>query len=77
MSKYCPLCYVDGTPANFTQPTVLLSYADALLMTTELTGDAMYLNQVQARSGVPQTPYSLEQIKFQSESDSMFEGVNY
>ena len=37
----------------------LMRYSDVLLMLTELTGDAYYMNQVQKRAGVPETPYSL------------------
>ena len=41
----------------------LMRYADVLLMLTELTGDAQYMNQVQKRAGVPQTPYSLKAVQ--------------
>ena len=41
----------------------LMRYADVLLMATELTGDAQYMNQVQKRAGVPQTPYSLKAVQ--------------
>ena len=46
----------------------LMRYADVLLMLTELTGDASYMNQVQRRAGVPETPcrweFALEGLRF-------------
>ena len=41
----------------------LMRYADVLLMMTELTGEASYMNQVQRRAGVPETPYTLANVQ--------------
>lgn len=55
----------------------LMRYADVLLMLTELTGDAQYMNLVQARAGVPQTAYSLRQIKNERRWEFAFEGLRF
>ena len=55
----------------------LMRYADVLLMLTELTGDASYMNQVQARAGVPQTPYSLTNIQNERRWEFAMEGLRF
>ena len=55
----------------------LMRYADVLLMLTELTGDATYMNQVQARAGVPQTPYSLTNIQNERRWEFAMEGLRF
>jgi hypothetical protein len=55
----------------------LMRYADVLLMLTELTGDAQYMNQVQARAGVPQTPYSLKAVQDERRWEFAFEGLRF
>ena len=55
----------------------LMRYADVLLMLTELTGDASYMNQVQARAGVPQTPYSLKAVQDERRWEFAFEGLRF
>ena len=55
----------------------LMRYADVLLMATELTGDATYMNQVQARAGVPQTPYSLKAVQDERRWEFAFEGLRF
>jgi hypothetical protein len=55
----------------------LMRYADVLLMLSELTGDAQYMNQVQARAGVPQTAYSLEAIQNERRWEFAFEGIRF
>lgn len=55
----------------------LMRYSDVLLMLTELTGDAQYMNQVQARAGVPQTPYSLEAVQNERRWEFAFEGLRF
>ena len=41
---------------------MVLRYADVLLMLTEATGDASYMNQVRARVGLPAISYSQEAL---------------
>ena len=55
----------------------LMRYSDVLLMATELTGDASYMNQVQARAGVPQTPYSLKAVQDERRWEFAFEGLRF
>ena len=55
----------------------LMRYADVLLMATELTGDATYMNQVQRRAGVPETPYSLKAVQDERRWEFAFEGLRF
>ena len=55
----------------------LMRYADVLLMLTELTGDAQYMNQVQARAGVPLTAYSLKAVQDERRWEFAFEGIRF
>ena len=55
----------------------LMRYADVLLMLTELTGDAQYMNQVQKRAGVPQTAYSLKAVQDERRWEFAFEGLRF
>ncbi|MCR5365132.1 MAG: RagB/SusD family nutrient uptake outer membrane protein [Prevotella sp.] len=55
----------------------LMRYADVLLMLTELTGDASFMNQVQARAGVPQTPYSWKALQDERRWEFAMEGLRF
>lgn len=55
----------------------LMRYSDVLLMLTELTGDASYMNQVQKRAGVPETPYSLAAVQNERRWEFCFEGIRF
>ncbi len=55
----------------------LMRYADVLLMLTELTGDASYMNQVQKRAHVPETPYSLKAVQDERRWEFAFEGIRF
>jgi hypothetical protein len=55
----------------------LMRYADVLLMLTELTGDATYMNQVQKRAGVPETAYSLKAVQDERRWEFAFEGLRF
>ena len=55
----------------------LMRYADVLLMLTELTGEASYMNQVQARAGVPQTAYSLKAVQDERRWEFALEGLRF
>lgn len=59
------------------QNLVLLRYADVLLMLSELTGDASYMNQVRARVGLPAVSYSLANIQQERRAELAFEGVRW
>ena len=55
----------------------LMRYADVLLMLTELTGDAQYMNLVQKRAGVPETAYSLKAVQNERRWEFCFEGLRF
>ena len=55
----------------------LMRYADVLLMLTELTGDASYMNQVQRRAGVPETPYTWTNLKNERRWEFALEGLRF
>lgn len=55
----------------------LLRYADVLLMLTELTGDASYMNQVRARVGLANKEYSWQNIKNERRWELCFEGLRF
>jgi hypothetical protein len=55
----------------------LMRYADVLLMLTELTGEASYMNQVQKRAGVPETAYSLQNVQNERRWEFVFEGLRF
>ena len=55
----------------------LMRYADVLLMLTELTGEASYMNQVQKRAGVPTTAYSLEAVQNERRWEFALEGIRF
>ena len=55
----------------------LMRYADVLLMLTELTGDAQYMNEVQRRAGVPETAYTLENIQNERRWEFALEGLRF
>ena len=55
----------------------LMRYADVLLMLSELTGDAQYMNQVQKRAGVPQTAYSWQAIQDERRWEFALEGLRF
>ena len=55
----------------------LMRYADVLLMLAELTGDAQYMNEVQRRAGVPERPYSLQNIQNERRWEFAFEGLRF
>ncbi len=55
----------------------LMRYSDVLLMLTELTGEASYMNQVQKRAGVPQTAYSLKAVQDERRWEFALEGIRF
>ena len=56
----------------------LMRYADVLLMMSELTGQVSYMNQVQARAGVPLTQtYSLTALQNERRWEFALEGLRF
>lgn len=56
---------------------ILLRLADVMLMHSELTGTATYMNKVQDRAGVPQTSYSWANIKNERRWELAGEGIRF
>ncbi len=56
---------------------VLIRYADVLLMLTELTGNASYMNEVRHRANLEDINYSLENIKKERHYELAFEGLRF
>lgn len=59
------------------EDTPLMRYADVLLMLTELTGDASYMNQVRARAGLKAKPYTWANIQNERRWEFVFEGLRW
>ena len=55
----------------------LMRYADVLLMLTELTGEAQWMNMVQRRAGVPETGYSLKNVQNERRWEFALEGLRF
>lgn len=54
-----------------------IRFSDVLLMLSELTEDATYLNRVRARVDLPAIPYSLENLQKERKHELAFEGCRY
>jgi len=78
-SSYSVLMY--ATPDNFqldnTQDVILIRFADVLLMDSELNGDAVSMNKVRARAGLPAVAYSLPALQKERRWELSFEGTRY
>ena len=55
----------------------LMRYSDVLLMLTELTGDAQYMNEVQRRAKVTETAYTLENVQNERRWEFALEGLRF
>ena len=56
---------------------ILLRLADVMLMHSELTGTATYMNKVRARVGLPETTYSWQNIKNERRFELAGEGLRF
>ncbi|MFT3751448.1 MAG: RagB/SusD family nutrient uptake outer membrane protein [Paludibacter sp.] len=61
---------------QYTDFTVI-RYADVLLMLSELTGNAKYMNEVRARVGLTAVPYSVDALRKERKHELAFEGIRY
>jgi len=59
------------------QDIYLMRFADVMLMQSELTEDATYLNKVRKRAGLEEVPYSLDAIKAERMHEFAFEGLRW
>jgi starch-binding outer membrane protein, SusD/RagB family len=62
---------------NEYQDFVVIRYADVLLMLSELTGDAKYMNEVRARVGLTAVAYSSAALRAERKHEFAFEGIRY
>ncbi len=67
----------DSFQGDHFADVILLRLADVMLMHSELTGTATYMNKVQARAGVPQTGYSWANIKNERRWELAGEGLRF
>lgn len=78
-SSYSVLMY--GTEDNFqldnTMDLILIRLADVYLMHSELTETNTYMNQIRARVGLPEKPYSLDNLQKERRWELAFEGVRW
>jgi hypothetical protein len=56
---------------------VIVRYADVLLMLSELTGDAQYMNAVRTRVGLTDVAYSTDALREERKRELAFEGIRY
>jgi hypothetical protein len=54
-----------------------MRFADALLMLSELTEDAQYMNLVRDRADLPAVAYSLDALKLERSHELAFEGLRW
>lgn len=67
----------DNQQLSHGDDLVFIRFADVLLMMSELTGDAQYMNRVRARAGLPEVSYSLENIQKERRHELAFEGIRW
>lgn len=59
------------------QDFYFIRFADVLLMLSELTEDATYMNMVRSRAGLPDVAYSIEALKQERLHELAFEGLRW
>jgi len=67
----------DNNQLSHTDDLVFIRFADVLLMMSELTEDAQYMNQVRARADLPPVSYSLENLQKERRHELAFEGLRW
>ena len=67
----------DNNQLSHTDDLIFIRYADVLLMMSELTEDAQYMNEVRARADLPPVSYSLQNIQKERRHEFAFEGLRW
>lgn len=67
----------DNNQLSHTDDLIYIRYADVLLMMSELTEDAQYMNEVRARADLPPVSYSLQNIQKERRHEFAFEGLRW
>lgn len=67
----------DNNQLSHADELVFIRFADVLLMMSELTEDAQYMNEVRDRSDLPPVAYSLENLQKERRYELAFEGLRW
>jgi len=67
----------DNQQLSHGDDLIFIRFADVLLMMSELTEDAQYMNRVRLRAGLEEKPYSLENIQKERRYELAFEGLRW
>lgn len=67
----------DNNQLSHADDLVFIRYADVLLMLSELTKDAQYMNEVRKRVGLDPVTYSLENLQKERRHELAFEGLRW
>ena len=78
-NNYSVLMYnnKDDQQLSHGDDLIFIRFADVLLMMSELTEDAQYMNRVRLRAGLEEKPYSLENIQKERRYELAFEGLRW
>jgi hypothetical protein len=79
MNDYSVVMYDnnDNNQLSHCDDLIFIRYADVLLMMSEITEDASYMNQVRDRADLPPVTYSLENIQKERQYELAFEGLRW
>lgn len=67
----------DNNQLSHIDDLIFIRFADVLLMMSELTEDAQYMNRVRERADLPPVSYSLENIQKERRYELAFEGLRW
>ncbi len=67
----------DNNQLSHKDDLMYIRFADVLLMMSELTENAAYMNEVRERAGLPEVPYSLEALQKERRYELAFEGLRW
>ena len=67
----------DNQQLSHGDDLIFIRFADVLLMLSELTEDAQYMNLVRARAGLDPKPYSVDNIRKERRYELAFEGLRW
>lgn len=67
----------DNQQLSHGDDLIFIRFADVLLMMSELSEDAQYMNRVRRRAGLEDKPYSLENIQKERRYELAFEGLRW
>lgn len=79
VNDYSVLMYgnQDNNQLSHTDDLIFIRFADVLLMLSELTEDAKYMNEVRDRADLPPVAYTLENLQNERKHEFAFEGLRF